>query len=193
MNVVEERLRQPAEEAQRSGRSGSGWYAWLARAGLVAKEVSFGIVAVLAIKLAVGHGGKATSLEGALHELAGESFGKVVLSLLVVGFAAYALWRFVEAWAAPGDDAKKWAKRAGSVGRGLIYAALAYSTAKILAGAPRGQRLPERAGARDGGDAVLLAGGNVARRYRGRGRDRRRPLEPLPRPRAEVRGPLAHR
>jgi hypothetical protein len=145
MNVVEERLRQPAEEAQRRGRSGSGWYAWLARAGLVAKGVSFGIVAVLAIKLAVGHGGKATSREGALHELAGESFGKVVLSLLVVGFAAYALWRFVEAWAAPGDDAKKWAKRAGSVGRGLIYAALAYSAAKLLAGAGGSGSQNERA------------------------------------------------
>ena len=145
MNVVEERLRQPAEEAQRRGRSGSGWYAWLARAGLVAKGVSFGIVAVLAIKLAVGHGGKATSREGALHELAGESFGKVVLSLLVVGFAAYALWRFVEAWAAPGDDAKKWAKRAGSLGRGLIYAALAYSAAKLLAGAGGNSSQNERA------------------------------------------------
>ena len=145
MNVVEERLRQPAGEAKRRGRSGSGWYAWLARAGLVAKGVSFGIVAVLAIKLAVGHGGKATSREGALHELAGESFGKVVLSLLVVGFAAYALWRFVDAWAAPGDDAKKWAKRAGSVGRGLIYAALAYSAAKLLAGAGGSGSQNERA------------------------------------------------
>ena len=157
MNVVEERLRQPAEEAQRSGRSGSGWYAWLARAGLVAKEVSFGIVAVLAIKLAVGHGGKATSLEGALHELAGESFGKVVLSLLVVGFAAYALWRFVEAWAAPGDDAKKWAKRAGSVGRGLIYASLAYSAAKLLAGGRARRRTRCSPGRRERGSSVSRA------------------------------------
>jgi hypothetical protein len=135
MSVAEQRLRQPAEEAKQRGRSGSGWYAWLARAGLVAKGVSFGIVAVLAIKLAVGDGGKATSREGALHALAGETFGEVVLILLVVGFAAYALWRFVEAWAAPGDHAKKWAKRLGSVGRGLIYAALAFSAAKIIAGA----------------------------------------------------------
>jgi Domain of Unknown Function (DUF1206) len=133
MSVAQE-VRQPAEEARRRGRSGSGWYAWLARAGLVAKGVSFAIVAVLAIKLAVGHGGDATSREGALHALAGKSFGAVVLILLAIGFAAYAIWRFVEAFAAPGDDAKKWAKRAGSVGRGLIYAALAYSTVKLLLG-----------------------------------------------------------
>lgn len=144
MDVVEE-LRQPAEEARQRGRSGSGWYAWLARAGLVAKGVSFAIVAVLAIKLAVGHGGKATSREGALHTLAGETFGEVVLVLLVLGFAAYAIWRFVEAWATPGDDAKKWAKRAGSVGRGLIYAALAYSSAKLLIGASEHHSQTERA------------------------------------------------
>jgi hypothetical protein len=138
MSAVQEHLRQPAEEARQRGRSGSGWYAWLARAGLVAKGVSFGIVGALAIKLAVGDGGKATSREGALHTLAGETFGLVVLTLLVVGFAAYALWRFVEAWAAPGEDAKKWAKRLGSVGRGLIYAALAFSAAKIVAGAGGG-------------------------------------------------------
>ena len=68
-----------------------------------------------------------------------------MLILLVIGFAAYALWRFVEAWAAPGDDAKKWVKRAGSVGRGLIYAGLAYSAAKILAGAGSSGSQNERA------------------------------------------------
>jgi hypothetical protein len=145
MSTAEERLARPAQEARQRGRSGSGWYACLARAGLVAKGVSFGIVGALAIKLAMGDGGQATSREGAMHALAGETFGTVVLTLLAVGFAAYALWRFVEAWAAPGDDAKKWAKRAGSVGRGLIYAALAFSAAKLVAGAGGSSSQNERA------------------------------------------------
>jgi hypothetical protein len=145
MSAVQEQIRQPAEEARQRGRSGSGWYAWLARAGLVAKGVSFGIVGALAIKLALGDGGRATSREGALHTLAGETFGAVVLILLAVGFAAYALWRFVEAWAAPGDEPKKWAKRLGSIGRGLIYAALAYSAAKLVAGAGGSSSQNERA------------------------------------------------
>ena len=138
MSVVQERLARPADEARQRGRTGSSWYAWLARGGLVAKGASYAIVAVLAIELAVGHGGKATSRQGALHALAGGSFGKVVLGLLVAGFAAYAIWRFVEAWAAPGDDAKTWAKRLASFGRGLIYAGLAFSAVKILAGAGGG-------------------------------------------------------
>lgn len=145
MSVLDERLRQPAHEARQRGRSGSGWYAWLARAGLIAKGASFGIVGALAIKLAVGDGGRATSREGALHALAGETFGEVVLILLVIGFVAYALWRFVEAWAAPGEDAKKWAKRVGSLGRGLVYAGLAFSAAKILAGAGGGGSQNQRA------------------------------------------------
>jgi hypothetical protein len=145
MSTAQERLVRPAQDVRQRGRSGSGWYAWLARAGLVAKGVSFGIVGALAIKLAMGDGGRATSREGALHAMAGETFGTVVLTLLAVGFAAYALWRFVEAWAAPGEDAKKFAKRLGSVGRGLIYAALAFSAAKLVAGAGGSGSQDERA------------------------------------------------
>ncbi len=144
MTVVDDQLSRPLEEARRRGRSGSGWYAWVARAGLLAKGVSFGIVGALAVKLATGHGGQATSREGALHALARETFGEVVLILLAIGFAAYALWRLVEAIAAGGDE-KKWAKRAGSLGRAAIYAALAYSAVKILAGDGGGGSQNQRA------------------------------------------------
>lgn len=144
MTVVDDQLSRPLEEARRRGRSGSGWYAWVARAGLLAKGVSFGIVGALAVKLAAGHGGQATSREGALHALARETFGEIVLILLAIGFAAYALWRLVEAIAAGGDE-KKWAKRAGSLGRAAIYAALAYSAVKILAGDGGGGSQNQRA------------------------------------------------
>jgi len=128
--------RRPAREARAEAEAGRGWYAALARTGLAAKGVSFGLVGALAIKLALGDGGKATSREGALQSLAGHTFGKVVLIALAAGFAAYALWRFVQAYAerCDGDDsgAKTWAKRAGYVGRGLIYAGLTFSTVKLL-------------------------------------------------------------
>jgi Domain of Unknown Function (DUF1206) len=133
-------VEQPAREAREKAESGSGWYAWLARAGLVAKGISFGIVAVLAIGVAVGTGGETTSRQGALQTLAQHAWGKVLLVLLVLGFVGYAIWRFVQAFAERDDDgdekgkAKKWGKRAGYVGRGLIYAGLAFTTAKILAG-----------------------------------------------------------
>jgi hypothetical protein len=146
VTVIDDQLmKRPVRDAQQRGRSGDGWYGWLARAGLVAKGISFAIVGALAIKLAVGHGGAATSREGALHALAQETFGKVVLTLLVAGFAAYAIWRFVEALAAGGDAKKKWSRRIGSVGRGVIYAALAFSTAKLLLGSGGSSSQNERA------------------------------------------------
>ena len=140
-------FRDPARAAQR----GAGWYAFVARAGLVAKGVSYGLVGVLAIELAVGGGGKATSREGALQSLAQHWLGKMVLVLLAVGFAAYAVWRFVQAAAERGDDgsdkgeAKQWGKRAGYVGRGLIYAGLTFSAVKIVVGAGQEQSQNQKA------------------------------------------------
>lgn len=137
-----EAVRRPADKAKQDARGGRGWYAITARVGLVAKGISYGIVAVLAIKLTLGSGGEATSRGGALQSLADEPFGKVLIGALALGFAAYALWRFVQAFAEPDDPtesetknaAKKWGKRAGYIGRGLIYAALTFSAVKILLG-----------------------------------------------------------
>lgn len=123
---------------QRDAEQGAGWYAVLARVGLVAKGLSFGIVGFLALKLAIGDGGKTTSREGALRSLAHHSYGKILLIALACGFAAYALWRFVQAFAERGDSsakAKTWGKRAGYVARGLIYAGLTFSAVKIVLGA----------------------------------------------------------
>jgi hypothetical protein len=115
----------------------ASWLNALARVGLVAKGVSYALVGVLAIKLAADSGGKATSRQGALHTLAQHSFGKFVLVVLALGFAAYAIWRFAQAFFDKnndGDGAKGLAKRAGYLGRGAIYAGLTYSTVKILSG-----------------------------------------------------------
>jgi len=145
--------REPARKTKRDAREGRGWYAVAARAGIVAQGLSFILVGALAIKLALGNGGKAESRSGALHTLAQHSFGKVVLIALAFGFAAYAVWRFVQAFAAqedPGEgevkgDAKKWAMRAGYVGRGLIYAGLTWTCVKLLMGASTNSSQTEQA------------------------------------------------
>jgi uncharacterized protein DUF1206 len=111
-------------------RHAADWEEPLARVGLSAKGVSYALVGALAIGVALGIGGKSTSRSGALQSLAGSTFGKIVLVLLFAGFAAYALWRLVQTWQ---DD--KWGKRLGHLGRAAIYVGLAYSTARILAGA----------------------------------------------------------
>jgi hypothetical protein len=141
----------PTREAREKAAAGSGWYAWLARSGLLAKGVSFGLVAVLAIGLAVGAGGESTSRQGALQTLAHHDWGKVLLVLLAIGFAGYAIWRFVQAFAesepASGQRgaAKKWGKRVGYAGRGSIYAGLTFSTVKVLVGSSGQQSQNEKA------------------------------------------------
>ncbi len=134
---------QVERHARGTAEGGRGWYAVVARTGLVAKGLSFGLVGALALKLALGDGGKATSRQGALQSLAHDSFGKIALVLLAAGFAAYALWRFIQAYAERADDgdseAKVWGKRAAYVGRGLVYASLTYSTLRVVAGSGSGQ------------------------------------------------------
>jgi hypothetical protein len=136
-------VRRPGQEARNKAETGRGWYAGLARFGLVAKGMSYGLVGVLALKLALGDGGSATSRQGALKDLAQHSFGRIVLILLACGFAAYALWRFIQAYAERPDaqegEGKVWVKRVGYIGRGLVYAALTYSTVRILTGSGAGQ------------------------------------------------------
>jgi len=106
------------------------WESRLARAGLVAKGASYALVGVLALKLALGAGGEATSNTGAFEHLARSGWGRVVVILLAVGLAAYALWRLIQA--VQGD---KWPKRIGQAARGLVYGALAYTAIKIVVGA----------------------------------------------------------
>jgi hypothetical protein len=135
----------PAQEVRSKAESGTGWYAWLARTGLVAKGVSYAILGFLAIEVAMGEGGKATSRTGALATLAQHPLGKALLIVLAIGFASYALWRVIQAFAEQAEDpdaegeAKKWGTRAGYLGRAAIYAGLTWVCVKILTGSSAGQ------------------------------------------------------
>jgi len=122
------------------------WLAALARIGLVAKGVSFAIVGVLALELALGRGGKSTSREGALAALARHGWGELLLYVLAAGFAAYVLWRVAQAFfEREEDDSKLWAKRAGYLGRAGIYAGLAYTSVKLASGGAGSDSQSERA------------------------------------------------
>jgi hypothetical protein len=140
-----------AHGARERAETGSGWYVWLARGGLLAKGASYAIVAVLAIGVAAGSGGKTTSRQGALQTLAQHTWGKLLLVLLGIGFAGYAIWRLVQAFAEREDEggekgrAKKWAKRAGYVGRGLIYAGLTSTTINVVTGSHAEQTQNQKA------------------------------------------------
>jgi Domain of Unknown Function (DUF1206) len=117
------------------------WVEGAGRLGLFAKGVSFVLVAILAIQVAVGAGGKPADRQGALDAIADEPFGWLPLILLAVGFAGYALWRFAQTFAdrdREGDDPVGLAKRAGDFAKGLLYAGFAVLAAMLVAGSDSG-------------------------------------------------------
>lgn len=109
----------------------------VARLGLLAQGISFGLVGVLAVKLALGDGGKATDREGALRTIAHDSFGRVLVIALAAGFGCYALWRLSEAVFGHKVESRRdespW-KRAGALGKAAIYGSLSAAAVSVLIG-----------------------------------------------------------
>jgi Domain of Unknown Function (DUF1206) len=131
-----------APDLPRVARRGrASWIKALGRFGLVAKGVSYALVGYLALKLAYGAGGQATSRQGALATIASHSWGELVLIVLALGFAGYALWRLAETIWPPGDDGffKRTGKRIGTLARAAVYAGLTYSAFKVAFGATQQQ------------------------------------------------------
>jgi len=128
----------PVRSAQRGGETVARRpeFKWLARAGLIARGVVYGVVGLLALKLALGAGGKTTSQQGALKTIAHESFGQGLLIAVTVGLAGYAIWRLVRAGIGHGSQEKDSAfDRVAGVASGVAYAALCVTAVKILTGA----------------------------------------------------------
>src|SRR5689334_8458045 len=110
-------------------------YEALARAGLVARGVVFGVIGVLALELALGAGGKTTSQQGALATIGRQPFGRVLLVIVAIGLAGYAFWRLVSAAVGPRDSADDGvSKRVPALASGIVYAAICFTAVKILFG-----------------------------------------------------------
>jgi hypothetical protein len=105
----------------------------LARAGFVSRAVIYGIVGVLAVKLALGAGGKATDQSGALKTIAHQPFGEFLLILVAIGLAGYSLWRLLHALLGHGPE-KSDTKldRLAALGSGVAYGVVCAIAVKIL-------------------------------------------------------------
>ena len=107
----------------------------LARAGLTARGVLYILIGWVAILVALGQGSHEADQQGALQLLAAQSYGLVLLWLLGIGFAGYALWRLSEAAFGVTGEGNGAGPRLKSLVRALIYAFFAYLTFKVIAGA----------------------------------------------------------
>lgn len=114
------------------------WTVRLARLGYLAKGVVYAVVGVLALQVALGHGGKTTDTKGALATIAEKPGGTVLLALVAVGLVGYVLWRVVQAWVDPdgkGTGAKGLVTRAGYLVSAGVHAVLAVAAFRLVLGA----------------------------------------------------------
>ncbi len=118
------------------------WFKRLARFGMVARGFLYLVVALLALRIATGNFDERADKQGALQAVVRQPLGKVLVACMAVGFAGYALWRFVEAALGPPggekDSRKAALKRVGYGARGLLYTGLCASAARLLVGADEG-------------------------------------------------------
>jgi hypothetical protein len=106
----------------------------LARLGLAAHGALYVLLGVLAFVLAFSGRKQETDQRGAFDELASNSAGWVLLLVIAIGLAAYAVWRLAQAVLGvqgvdEGDGA---AERAKSAARGVLYGALAVSAFTVV-------------------------------------------------------------
>ena len=114
-------------------------FEWLSRAGFVARALVYGIIGILALKLAIGQGGKLTNQQGALHTVARQPFGKVLLVLVAIGLGGYSLWRLVRAAIGHGPEGSDSGfERIAALGSGIAYGLMCAIAVGILLGSGGG-------------------------------------------------------
>lgn len=102
-------------------------FSWLVRLGYFSRAILYSVLGLIALTSA---GKISEGTNGIFMAVEDFAAGTFILWLMVIGLAAYALFRF----ASPafdieneGSDTKGWAKRIGHAGSGIGHVALAYS------------------------------------------------------------------
>lgn len=129
----------PTSASTPAGGQGD-WVEKLGSAGFAAKGVLYLTIAAIAGSVGFGSGGGGgggeASQTGAIRQLSQESYGTVILVVLAIGLAGYALLRLVHVWVNPSgeDGAKGVVMRISYLIRAVIYGALTFYTVQILTG-----------------------------------------------------------
>lgn len=121
------------EQAARA--AGRPWVEPLARFGYAARGVVYAFIGVLAVQAAFFGRGETTGPQGAIQKIAEQS--KLLLALIAIGLAGYALWRFVQGILDPenkGRDPKGLVQRGAMIASGVAYAGLALFAVRLLQG-----------------------------------------------------------
>ncbi len=118
------------------------WLVPIARTGYYAKSIVYVAIGALAIGAAVGEGGKTTGAVGALGEIAKQPFGRILVGVIALGLACYAVWRWAQFGADPenkaGGGATGKLQRAVYLVSAVIHTGLAITAGTLAVSAPSG-------------------------------------------------------
>ena len=119
--------------------------AGVARLGLTARATVYLLIGWLAVQIALGHRSQEADQRGAVAEIAQQSYGLVLLWLLGLGLAAYAVWRLSQAAFGTPAEGRKKGPRLRCLCQGSVYAAVAATTFGFIAGASRQSQSQQQA------------------------------------------------
>lgn len=115
----------------------SDWFEWFARIGYAAKGAIWGMVGILAARVALGSYGEDADFEGALESLGEQPLDVLFLIVMAAGLFAYAGWRILQAVIdieGEGGGAQGWLKRGIYLSIGLAYGVLGVYAVGVLTG-----------------------------------------------------------
>ncbi len=122
----------------------SGIYDFIARAGLLARAIVYGLVSALLIAAAMAPG---THDEGyspgdTFQRLESEPGGQIVLIMISLGLIQYAIWRAIQCifdTSDEGSDVSGWMARLGMIMSGMSYLIVGVVAGLVLLGQNTGQ------------------------------------------------------
>jgi hypothetical protein len=133
-NTVGE-IKQGGQQAARRAMR-SQWMERVMRLGFFVRGLVYGLVGLLALEVALGgRNGKITEQQGAIATIGAQPFGRLLLVLILVGLAGYALWGIFRAWMDPlhrGSDAKGIVQRIGYLISAISYGVLMIPTYRAI-------------------------------------------------------------
>lgn len=122
------------------------------RLGYVARALLYAVIALTSLSVALGFGGRPEDSRGALATVARQPLGTVLVAIIALGLAGYALWRAWQALTLDTEDMslpEQLFQRGYYGGRAVLYGLLTVSAVQIL--------LPGGKSGQGSGNGTLLA------------------------------------
>jgi len=131
-----------SDQAEQKARkvNDNPWFERGVRVGLIGYGIVHLLIGWLALQLAFGDRSGSPDQQGALQQIAQESYGDVLLWTIGIGLLFMAVWQVFEAlWGHTSrDEPKRTIKRVGSAGKVVIYAIVGISSIKFAMEAQSG-------------------------------------------------------